>query len=415
MTVPTLKVRLETPSAAGAAGYLVVGDATYGKIGTGTIYGGLYYYVDKSSDVRSLSITRGMTSRADPFFIAAPGTATVVFDNRTRTYDPNSNPDIDPGRSLNVQMVWNAVTYNVFTGTVDQWKPSYPAYGYDQVTEAACNDGLALLSQLTVDDAAPGEMTGARVNRFLTLVSWPPSLRAIDPGTTSMTGAGGTSSALAGLQLAADSEFGQFYVAANGNATFRGRNALVTDARTMTSQATFGDQGSELRYAGIEPVPTDKSSILNKVEIVYNDAGDRVRASDTPSIGKYGPRSLSSPLQVRTQDENVALNIARNFVHLYKTAIDRFATITVRPARDPTNLWPQVLGRTIGDRITVKRTPLTGARISKDSFIVGIQHDVWASTTLNDWTTTFTLMDASRWPSPLIVGTGQVGVNTVWF
>jgi hypothetical protein len=120
-------------------------------------------------------------------------------------------------------------------------------------------------------------------------------------------------------------------------------------------------------------------------------------------------------LQIRTTDRKVALDIARNFINLYKTAIDRFATITVRPARDPTNLWPQVLGRLIGDRITVKRTPLTGARISKESFIVGIQNSVQASTTLNDWTTTFTLMDASRWPSPLIVGTGQVGVDTVWF
>jgi hypothetical protein len=416
MTVPTLKINVDTPSAAGAAGYLVVGDATYGKIGTATIYGTNAYYVDRSTDVRSFSTTRGMTSRADPFFVAAPGTAIVMFDNLTRAYDPNTGTDIIPGRAINIQMTWAGTTYNVFTGTVDQWKPSYPAYGHDQVTEAACNDGLSILSQLNVTQPADAELTGTRVNRYLNLVSWPAGTRNVAAGTTMMPAVAATSSALAAIQLAADSEFGQFYVAANGYATLRSRAALVTDTRSTISQATFGDQGSELRYSDIQPLPTDKSSIINIVDMVYNDANATVRASDRASFGRYGPRTLTQPLQVRTADSGVAANIANVLVDLYKTAIDRFATITVRPGRDPTNLWPQVLGRQIGDRITVKRTPLTGTRISKDCFVVGIAHDVKASTTLNDWTTTFTLMDASQWPNPpLIIGTGQVGVDQIWF
>ena len=57
----------------------------------------------------------------------------------------------------------------------------------------------------------------------------------------------------------------------------------------------------------------------------------------------------------------------------------------ITPRRDATNLWPQVLGREIGERVTVKRTPLgLNSEIVVDQIIEGIQHQFapkqWATT-----------------------------------
>ncbi len=61
--------------------------------------------------------------------------------------------------------------------------------------------------------------------------------------------------------------------------------------------------------------------------------------------------------------------------------------MTLLPRTDPTNLWPQALGRLIGDRVTVKRTPLgLNAETSLDFIIDGIEHSFGIGPV---WTTTF--------------------------
>ncbi len=70
----------------------------------------------------------------------------------------------------------------------------------------------------------------------------------------------------------------------------------------------------------------------------------------------------------------------------YKEQGTRLAAMTISPRRDPSNLWPQVLGLKHGDRITVKRTPLgVGNETSIDVIIEGISHDFGPKR----WKTTF--------------------------
>jgi hypothetical protein len=55
-------------------------------------------------------------------------------------------------------------------------------------------------------------------------------------------------------------------------------------------------------------------------------------------------------------------------------------------------MFPQIAGRELGDRITVKLTPKGGgSRITRDVWIRGINHNITAS----DWTTTYALEDAT--------------------
>src|SRR6266496_6239787 len=65
----------------------------------------------------------------------------------------------------------------------------------------------------------------------------------------------------------------------------------------------------------------------------------------------------------------------------------RFDTLTIKPMSDPNNLFPQVLGREIGDRIRIVRRPPGGGTITRDVFIRGIEHSVDARA--REWVTTW--------------------------
>ena len=79
----------------------------------------------------------------------------------------------------------------------------------------------------------------------------------------------------------------------------------------------------------------------------------------------------------------------------------RFDSVTVSPLRDP-GLWPQILGREIGDRLTVYRRPPGGvATIIRDVFIRGITHSIDASA--GTWQTQWDLQSARKYTGFLIL------------
>jgi hypothetical protein len=85
-------------------------------------------------------------------------------------------------------------------------------------------------------------------------------------------------------------------------------------------------------------------------------------------------------------------------LYVSKDGEDRFDSLAVDPAADPVNLWPQVLGREIGDRIRIVNRPAgVASAIVKDCFIAGITH-AWDSAA-STWLTTWTLQDASKYGS----------------
>jgi hypothetical protein len=75
-------------------------------------------------------------------------------------------------------------------------------------------------------------------------------------------------------------------------------------------------------------------------------------------------------------------------------------------------LWPQVLGRQFGDRITVKRRPKGGGDpIVKDCFVRGYEHASDGAA----WTSAFVLQSAERY-SFFVIGDpilGAVGSNAI--
>lgn len=404
MADPTILVEIDAPSTINSATYLVIGSGS--SIGTSQVAPSIVWD-SRTADVREFSIARGSLS-AGVVWTADAGTATIVFDNRDRTYDQTTNTDTKPNRPIRIRVTWNGTTYSLFRGTVDQWSQSYPGFAKDATTEALCSDGTSLLANVSVDTKAPQQLTGSRIARFADIAGWPSGRRSIDAGLTVMSNGPETSSAWDAMLLAAMSEFGELYVEADGDLRFRDRNTLWTASRTRTSQATFGDAIGELRFAELEPDQVEVSDVRNRITINWNPRNRTVVKSDPASIIDWGIREETLELSMTV--ENDAERYATFLLSQFSDPKFSFGAITIVPRADPSTLWPQVLGRQLGDRITVKLTPSGGGeRIVREVFIRSIEHQVRPGL---DWTTTFGLQNAEAWPDVFIIGTHDVSDTT---
>ena len=404
MADPTLLLEVEAPSTIDDNTYLVVGSGS--TIGTSQVAPNIVWD-DRIDDVREFSMVRGSTS-GGMVWTADAGTADIMFDNRTRTYDQTSNTDVRPGRAVRIRATWNATTYSLFRGTVDQWAQDYPGFAKDATTTAACSDGTGVLANVAVKSKQPAEKTGRRISRLADAAEWPANRRNVDTGLTDMPAGQATSSAWDAMLLAAVTEFGELYVEGDGDLRFRDRDTLWTSSRTRTSQATFGDGTGELRFAELEPDQVETSDVRNRITIRWNERNGEVTKSDSASIGDWGVREDS--LEVSMTTENDAARYATFLLSQFADPQFSFGSMTIIPKRDPSNLWPQALGRELGDRITIKLTPPGGgARIERDVFIRSIEHSVRPGL---DWVTTFGLQDAEMWPNVFVIGSHNVGDTT---
>ncbi len=354
--------------------------------------------------MHELKVNRGSSRIESPIIRYEPGTATIRLNNTDRRYDPTNIADgpysdgvtsqIIPNRPIRIFMRWNNVTYPFFRGYIDQWNVTWISDIFSQALVTA-TDGFKLLANKKRVAGAlvgDGENSGARVSRILDSADWPLADRNIATGSSLLQATDLSGSALDELQLVAQSEVGEIYIAVDGRANVRNRHAQVTETRSTISQGSFGT------HIGI-PAPfevdlnTDDTTLWNEV-IATVKGGTAQTASDVQSIALYG--GISKTLQqsnLYLQEDIVALSYAEWVLYISKDAEVRFDAITIYPMRDPDLYFPQVLSREIGDRITVTYRPSGGGQpITRDAFIRGIKHDVGQQ----KWATTWLLQSATK-------------------
>ncbi len=350
-----------------------------------------------------ITVTRGVQQFVITGFAANAATLSCTLNNHDRRFDSLHiiGPYVDggivkvrPGVPILARATNNAVDYDLFTGTADGFPQQYPMNGTDQVVDLRATDSTALFAGADLTISRPAEYTGTRIAAIANAVGFT-GARAISPGTTivaALTRA--TVSAWSHMTDVANAEWGDLYFAKDGTLTFRDRDLIFSEARSTTSQATFGDQGTELRYSDVE---LGSPPIVNDVTVAYGTHGRQVNHANVASQRKYGRKSLNVAFPIN--DVEIARQYAGWLVTRYKDELTTFASITIAPSRGEgvtsgaNNLFPQAFGRELGDRITVLRTPKGGgSRISKECFIRGISHQysggVWRSTK-------FTLQDAA--------------------
>lgn len=240
-------------------------------------------------------------------------------------------------------------------------------------------------------DALKSAASGTQLGALLDAFGWPSAKRNIDAGNSTIQEHTPSGSLLDALHaIGTDAENGIVFMEPDGDVGFHQRHAQWTGHGTAL--ATFGDDGSELRYANIVPA-FDDTELANVVRI-ERDGGTPQQVQNAASKTKYGPRTLEKTgLLIGTDSE--ALDAANYLLERFREPFLRIESLEISPERDPANLWPQVLGRDIHlDRITVKRRPPDTGTITQDEHIIGVEHRATASP--REWRTTWRLMGADQ-------------------
>ena len=322
--------------------------------------------------------------------------------------------------------------YNDFTGTLT----AIGAYAPLDINAAPGWDGSCVLDEVAFYDtelsesqvqahyeagARPwtGDLTGERIGRALDLIGWPAALMDLDDGQSvlgTFTGAG--QSALDYVDAVADTEQGLLVEAhhTGGGVLFRDRSYRLTGYRSATVQKTFSDQALDLAfssavaYSAID-LATDDKPAANQVTVKW--LGGEVVAVNEASVDRYGPIpvTITTVGESRAEAESLAAWVLAEQSSLF----DRIRSITIHPTGMSSTVadlaWVACLGLREGDRVRVKHQPgSTGAVISQELWIIGVDHDV--ADGASEWRTTFHFAPAittGYW----VLGSGQLGSTAV--
>lgn len=416
MARPELLVEVAFATGPGAFDYFTLNDPVRGVLGSnalasGALNGdsGIWVNLTDTSDGRQslvfdVATHRGRQRQLEQY---QTGTASMELENSDRQFDPtNLDGDyvlaglsqVQPMKAVRIRAVHAGVTYYLFYGYADEWQISWSGPNTSTAT-LLVSDGFKVLANfdpLEVAAVGEGEDTGTRIGRILDNAGWPADQRDLDAGITTLQGTTLSQNALTEIKLSADTDLGSVYVAADGKVTFKNGLARQTEERSISPQAVYGDadDGVELPYTDLV-ISYNDELVRNKAQVARVGGTQQV-AEDVASQAKYLTRTFNRT-DLLMEDDVTAAAYAEHVINQFGDADLRFDAMTIEPDGDEddpdyVDLWPEVLGREIGDRITIRRRPPGGGDvIERDCFIEGIAHRI---SELGRWITTFQLSDA---------------------
>ncbi|MFZ9922821.1 MAG: hypothetical protein ACO3E4_07910, partial [Candidatus Nanopelagicaceae bacterium] len=264
-------------------------DAIKGVLGTGQLADS-DTNADITPDVMRASIRRGRNRLLNAF---QAGTATVEVRDETGDWNPSNTssiyyPNLIPLRKIQIYADYLGIRYILFTGYITSYDIQF-ARGVDEVDKVIlqCVDAFRLFQNAqinVVSSAAAGDLSGTRINDLLDTTIWPSSLRDVDAGeSTLQDDPGGARGLLEALQTVEQSEFGAFFMDAEGRATFYDRDTVSRYADS--TPILFSDDGTQLPYAAID-LAFDDQLIVNQVTVQRLN-GSPQTVSNQDSIDTY--------------------------------------------------------------------------------------------------------------------------------
>ena len=314
MPVPTVNAFINFSTGPSFSQAMILGQ---GIIGTNILADSAAVIVDVSDQVDGITTRRGRNAEADQF---QTGTCTMRIVDQNGDFNPMNTAGpyyglLDPMRKLEISATHLGITYPIFSGFITGYDTLTPQEaGVDVVyTTITAVDAFRLLQNAqitTVAGTSAGQLSGARINNLLDQVSWPSSMRDVDPGLTTLQNDPGTQrTALAACQTVSTSEYGAFYVDATGSFVFQDR--ALTSSSIGGTPTAFTDTGGEIRYF-------DAQWVLNDV-LVYNQAnitrsgGATQQTSNATSIAKYFLHSYTQT-DLLMETDAVALQYGQAYV-----------------------------------------------------------------------------------------------------
>ena len=381
--LPVVGVSVDFANGPAFGNPLLLDDPTT-PLGTGILADAPGDVVDVSDIALQVSIRRGRNRILNKF---EAGTATVILadDNGDWSAENTSSPyygKLLPLRKIRIYADYDdgggTDRYYLYSGYITAYNSTY-GVGVEDTSKITlqCVDGFRLLNSILIDTVAGAgspQLSGARVETLLDVVSFPASQRVIDPGNSTMQADPGTSNRdlLTAIQLVESSEFGGFFLDAEGNATFLSRDTVSKKADETPT--VFADDGSAITYNQIE-FANDDTLLVNDVTVTRLN-GTSQNVFDQTSIDTYFLHSgKRDGILVQTDAE--ALDQAQTLLVARKDTTDRIDSMTIN-LDDPSAVSKIVAGLNleIFDLVNVTKTVPGGSTITKELFVQGVQHDI---------------------------------------
>ena len=385
--LPVVGVSIDFANGPAFGNPLVLDDPTT-PLGTGILADSASDVVDVSNIALQISIRRGRNRILNKF---EAGLATVVLADNNGDWSPQNVSSPYYGKLLPLRKIriWadyddgsGTDRYYLYSGYITSYNSTY-GLGVEDTSKITlqCVDGFRLLNGIgisTVAGAGSPQLSGARIETLLDVVSWPTSQRAIDAGNSTMQADPGTADRdlLNALQLVESSEFGGFFISAEGDATFLSRDTVSKKADE--TPVVFADDGSGLTYQQIE-FANDDTLLVNDVTVTRLN-GTSQNVLDQTSIDTYFLHSgKRDGILVQTDAES--LDQAKTLLVARKDTTDRIDSMTIN-VNDPTSPAKIVAGLNleIFDLVNVTKTVPGGSTITKELFVQGVQHDITNNT-----------------------------------
>jgi hypothetical protein len=368
---------------------------------------GIQIYVDEewqeiSQYVMSLHIKRGRMHELDR---VEAGTSVMILNNETGVfwrYNPDSLyfPEIKPIIRVRIVMALGEVSYSLFNGLVEAWRPSWSEdiSGGLPVMTIECVDMFKRFSRAYIREARLAELPGQRINAVLTHIGWPvgEGWRAIDPGCIMIAelplDEANPENALQHMLDVAQSESGILFMDGEGKVVFQDSNSRITGEYSVTKATLTKDD--------FLPVQLSDDDTM-----IYNAAQVNSQLYQVPDIDPLiGSREYKETLPISTETD--ALARAYMIAQRYKDSILRLPSIPILPANNPERLFPMAYGYELSTRITIELDdPQYPAKIEQTYHIEGIQHKWDARSKL--WRTEWQVWEVSQFRRGLIL-------NSAW-
>jgi hypothetical protein len=371
MSAPTLQILVGFEQTANFGSPFQLDNSTLGLLDTGTLGG--TQLVDVTSMGESVTITRGRNRETEQF---NAGTATVVFDDPTRIFDPLNDaspyyPFVGPRNPI----IISANGIPIYSGLVTDWDLDYGFTTAANKTSVQCSDAFTVFANQSFNEWTPtAELSGARVAAVLTR----PEV-VFQGGTDISTGsstlgaylipAGGN--VLQYLQNVGASEQGYLFISAGGNLTFMGR----ADALNPVPLVDFNDDGTGIRYQSLTNAYGDEL-LFNYVQ-TQSPAGAVQIASDPDSIARYQSQNYSKLDLLNSTTAEVA-GLGDYLLGRYKNPQVRFTGIGTQLAALSSSDQDACLGLELTDIVAVGKTFDTGnpSNVTQTLITSGVFHDI---------------------------------------
>jgi hypothetical protein len=308
------------------------------------------------------------------------GVVAITVDNSDRTFDPlyEDGPffgQLVPRRTVRI----SANEEPVFRGFIDDFDIQYEP-GVQSVVRIDVSDAFSVLANAGLEEFTPdSELSGARIESVLDRpeLQWPDDLRDIDPGNSLMLDADvseGTP-ALEYLQLVANSEFGNLFLAKDGKITYRQRNAVPNVPDLVFSDEIIDEEYTGIQFADVNIV-YGSENLYNRIDLENADIfPEEAFAEDEDSQALYGPRTFSASGLLIEEPEQLQF-LADFLLARFKEPQYRFETVTVVLDTLSRENQDKVLDLEIGDIVLVRFEPSDiPPAIEQYVRIIGINHD----------------------------------------